>query len=111
MLICLNKWVEENKSNYNIITYGIHNQSDYMAYNVKETDTSVEYEIKLDEGIKNIKVPVSGEPFVYNSLCALAVAKVCNIDFDKAITGIPNSIASVFKLLDISETSCCLFVP
>lgn len=86
----LNKWVEENKSNYNIITYGIHNQSDYMAYNVKETDISVEYEIKLDEGIKNIKVPVSGEPFVYNSLCALAVAKVCNIDFDKAITGIAN---------------------
>ena len=30
---------------------------------------------------------------------------------DRAITGTPNSIASVFRLLDISETSCCLFVP
>ena len=86
----LHTWAEENKNNYNIITYGIHNTSDYMAYNIKETDTSVEYKIKLIEGVRSIKVPVSGEPFVYNSLCALAVAKVCNVELDKAINGIAN---------------------
>lgn len=86
----LHKWAEENKSNYNIITYGIHNSSDYMAHNIKEKETSVEYDINLKGETYNITVPVSGEPFVYNSLCAMAVAEICNIEIDQAIKGIAN---------------------
>ena len=84
----LHKWAEENKQNYNIKTYGIHNKSDYMAYNIKEQETSVEYDINLKGEMYKIKVPVSGEPFVYNSLCAIAVSEVCNIEINQAIKGI-----------------------
>lgn len=84
----LHKWAEENKQKYNIITYGIHNSSDYMAYNIKEQENSVEYDINLKGETYKIKVPVSGEPFVYNSLCALAIAEICNIEISQAIQGI-----------------------
>ena len=86
----LHKWAQENKQNYNIITYGIQNSSDYMAHNIKEKETSVEYDIKLKGENYKITVPVSGEPFVYNSLCAIAVAEVCNIEIKEAIKGIAN---------------------
>lgn len=84
----LHKWVEENKENYNIITYGIHNKSDYMAFNINEQESSVEYDISIKEEFYKIKVPVSGEPFVYNSLCAMAVSEICNIEIKQAIEGI-----------------------
>lgn len=84
----LHKWAEANKGKYNIITYGIHNSSNYMAYNINEQENSVEYDISIKEKVYKIKVPVSGEPFVYNSLCAMAVSEICNIEIRQAIEGI-----------------------
>ena len=69
----LHKWAEENKENYNIVTYGIENPSDYMALNIKEKDEEVEYDLKIKNEVYKIKVPVSGKVFVYNSLTAIAV--------------------------------------
>lgn len=84
----LHKWAEENKQNYNIIAYGIHNESDYMAFNIKEKDEEVEYDLNLKNEAYKVKVPVSGEVFVYNSLCAIAVGCTCNIDVKDSIKGI-----------------------
>lgn len=84
----LHKWAEENKQNYNIITYGIHNESDYMAFNIKEKDEEVEYDLNFKNEVYKVKVPVSGEVFVYNSLCAIAAGCACNIDIKDSIKGI-----------------------
>ena len=43
----------------------------------------------------NVKVPVLGRHFVYNSLCAIAVARTLNIEPEQALEGI-----SKFKLTE-----------
>ena len=84
----LHNWGIVNKDKYNIITYGIKNDCDYKAYNIVENENSVEYQISIDNKEYKVNVPVSGEVFVYNSLCAIAVAKLCGVDTKNAIEGI-----------------------
>lgn len=80
----LNKWAKENNDKYNIITYGIKNESKYMAKNIKTYEDRSEFYLKD----KKITVPVGGEHFVLNSLCAIAVGEIYNIPIDKIAEGI-----------------------
>lgn len=75
---------------YKKITYGINNSSDYMAYDIKKNETNSMYKIKIEKNEKEIFVPVPGEHFIYNSLCAIAVGKILNINTEKIIQGINN---------------------
>jgi len=84
----LHKWYEENKEKYEIITYGIHNESDYMAENIKLNENSSSFICKGKNYEIQIQVPVGGEHFIYNSLCALAVGKKLNLSDEKIIEGI-----------------------
>ena len=60
-----------------------------------------EYECKID-GIENkIKVPIGGEHFVLNSLCALTVGKALGIEIKKIIKGI-ESFELTKKRMDIT---------
>ena len=70
------------------ITYGIEKESDYKADNIIIYFNNSEYNIKIENKIYKINVPVGGEHFIYNSLCALAVGKTLNIEMDKIINGI-----------------------
>ena len=73
----LHKWYEENKEKYNIKTYGIKNQSEFMAKDIKLNENQSEFKVidsKKNEEIKTT-VPVGGEHFVLNSLCAFTVGK------------------------------------
>lgn len=80
----LHDWAIKNKDKYNIITYGIQNDSTYVAKNIKL------YEDKSEFYVDNnfINVPVGGEHFILNALCALAVGKELNIPTDKIVSGI-----------------------
>ncbi len=79
-------------SNYNIITYGIKNKnSKYTANNIKPFENMSKFEIDNEE----IMVPVGGEHFVLNSLCAIAVGKY----FDMSIESIKEGI----KKLDLTK--------
>lgn len=86
----LYKWALENKDKYNIITYGITNESDYMAKNIKSYEDKSEFTVtsKTDINNKNICVPVGGEHFVLNSLCAIAVGEYLKVTTEKIIRGI-----------------------
>ncbi len=84
----LHKWYEENKNKYKIKTYGIENESDISAKNIKLLEDSSEYEIYLNDKTEKIKVPVGGEHFVLNSLCAIAVGNLLDIDSAKIKKGI-----------------------
>ena len=76
----LHKWCEENKNRIEIHTFGIENESELMAENIKMQEESSEFvatsnSYESDESIKKlseleIRVPVGGEHFVYNALCA-----------------------------------------
>ena len=82
----LHSWYEENKDKYNIVTYGIDNESDFMAENIISSESGSKYILKGEN--KSVTVPVGGNHFVQNSLCAIAVGKVHNIDTDTIINGI-----------------------
>ena len=84
----LHKWAEKNKKNYNIVTFGIENHSDYMAYEIKEYEDRVEYKTNIRGKEYEVKVPVPGKNFVYNSLSAVAVGLLCDIEPEPIIQGI-----------------------
>ena len=113
----LYKWANENKDKYNIITYGIKNKSKYMATDIKSFEDKSEFKVVCEknesisdskqdvnmalkqdiitaeeEGINNkiVTVPVGGEHFILNSLCAIAVGEYLNVPTKKIINGIAN---------------------
>lgn len=82
----LHKWYLENKEKYNIITYGIENKSDYMAENIVSKEDGSTYTLKGTN--QEIKVPVGGNHFVQNSLCAIAVGSIFKMPLEKMAKGI-----------------------
>lgn len=84
----LHDWAKKEKK-YKVYTYGLENNSTYMAKKVTILENSSEFEIN---GIKG-NVPVGGIHFVYNSVCAFAVGDILNVEKEKIIKGI-----SEFKL-------------
>ena len=96
----LHKWQLENKK-YNVITYGINNNSKYAAKEIKYTTTGSEYQLN---GKESIKVPVGGEAFVYNSLAAISVGELLNIPIEKIQVGIKNFELTKMRL-DVQKSS------
>ncbi len=84
----LHKWYEENKDKINIKTYGINEKSDIQAKEIQLHEDGSEYTISLNNKEEKIKVPVGGEHFVLNSLCAIAVGKLLNIENEDIKRGI-----------------------
>jgi len=73
---------------YKKITYGINNTSNYIAENIIIRENNSKYEIKINNKKYEINVPVAGEHFIYNSLCAIAVGMELGIKIEKIINGI-----------------------
>lgn len=72
----------------NIETYGIENDSKYMAKNIRVLEDKSYFDIEIDGRIFEVEVPIPGEHFVYNSLSAIAVGMSCKIEMEKIIEGI-----------------------
>lgn len=98
----LHKWYEENKTRWNIKTYGINNKSDFETKEINLNIYGSEFICDIGGKEEKVKVPVGGEHFVLNSLCAIAVGKELGIDVDKIITGI-ESFELTKKRMDIKE--------
>ena len=98
----LHKWYEENKENYNIKTYGIKEQSDIMAKEIKLEENKSTFTCKINNVKEKINVPVGGEHFVLNALCAITVGEVLKIEADKIKLGI-ESFELTKKRMDIVE--------
>lgn len=81
----LHKYYLENK-NSNIKTFGIINESDAFATNIELNELGSTYNY-LDNLI-NVSVP--GEVFVLNSLCALLIGNLFNINIEAIKDGINN---------------------
>ena len=84
----LHDWYKENKDKYNIKTFGIENNSDYSAINIDLDENGSKFECKIDGKEQKVEVPVGGEHFVLNSLCAIAVGKELEIETKDIIKGI-----------------------
>ena len=98
----LHNWYEKNAKNFNIKTYGIQENSDFNATNIILKEQTSEFTCKIQNLEQKVKVPVGGEHFILNSLCAIAVADVLKIPADKIIKGI-ESFELTKKRMDINE--------
>ncbi len=98
----LHKWQKENKENYNIKTYGIKEQSDIMAKDIKLEENKSTFTCKINNLEEKINVPVGGEHFILNALCAITVGEVLKIEEDKIKEGIEN-FELTKKRMDIVE--------
>ena len=98
----LHNWYNENSEKLEIHTFGIENNSEVMGQNIKMKEESSEFTAVTDSKETYIKVPVGGEHFVYNALCAMTVGKVLNISVDKIKYGI-ESFELTKKRMDIKK--------
>ena len=99
----LHKWYEENKNQIEIHTFGIKSDSDIVAKNIKMEEESSEFNAVLKNSNKlEIKVPVGGEHFVYNALCATEVGRILNIPDENIKNGI-EKFELTKKRMDIKE--------
>lgn len=84
----LHKWYEENKSKYQIHTYGIENKSESTAKEINLMEQSSKFTAITDNEKYEITVPVGGEHFIYNALCALTVGRVLGLSKNEIENGI-----------------------
>ena len=95
----LSNWNKENEK-YNVLTYGIANkQSKYVAENIETFENKSIFEIENTK----ITVPVGGEHFVLNSLCAITVGKYFGMSMDEIQEGI-SKLELTKKRMEIDNT-------
>lgn len=78
----LHEWYLSNK-NDSVVTFGINNESDYKANNVKYEGKTT-FICNDDE----YDVLVGGEAFVYNALSAISIGKLCGLTTEEIKKGI-----------------------
>lgn len=84
----LHNWYEKQKVNYQILTYGLQEGSTILGKNAVFEENGSKCEAILENQTYKVSIPVGGEHFISNSLCALAVAKALEIPIEKALKGI-----------------------
>ncbi len=57
----------------NSVTYGLHNEADYRAFNVDNSPAGVEFDVRFPGGEIHLKLKTPGMFTVYNALAAFAV--------------------------------------
>lgn len=73
-----------------IITFGIDNNADFKAENIKLSAQGVNFDIKIDNQITSFFVPIPGKFNIYNSLCAIAACYILGIDVNTIKESIKN---------------------
>lgn len=84
----LHNWYEKEKKNYNILTYGLQAGSDILGKDVILKENGSQCKTIVDDKEYDVSIPVGGEHFVQNSLCAIAVAQMLKIPIKEAVKGI-----------------------
>jgi len=98
----LHDWYENNKKIYNIKTYGINENSNFMATNIMLDQEKSNYILQSNKESEIINVPIAGEHFIYNSLCAICVGNIYNIPI-KEISNAISNFKLTKKRMDILE--------
>ena len=83
----LNKWNNENNY-YNVTTYGIENNSDYMANNINLELHKSNFNVDINNNLYNVEIDIPGIHFIYNSLCAISVGRLLGVNETDIINGI-----------------------
>ena len=84
----LHNWYKENDSKLEVHTFGIENDSEVMAEDIKMQEESSEFTAIVNSERVKVNVPVGGEHFVYNALCAMEVGRMLDISIEEIQHGI-----------------------
>ena len=84
----LYEWYHQEKEHYQVMTYGLEDGSDIVGKDVILEENGSRCEAIINGHKYEVRIPVGGEHFVSNSLCALAVATVLHIPMENALKGI-----------------------
>ena len=98
----LNKWKNENNDNVKIYTFGINNKSDCMAEEIFFNKEKSEFICNLMDNKFKLEVPIKGEHFVLNSLCASMVGNLCGLKEEEIEDGVRN-FSLTKKRMEISK--------
>lgn len=98
----LHNWEQKNQNNYDIYTYGIKEPSDINAQNIELKENQGKFTCNINDKEIKITVPVGGEHFILNALCAVSVGKALNIETEKIIKGI-EEFELTKKRMDITQ--------
>ena len=84
----LHKWYKENKDKINIRTFGIENISECNATEIKRQEYNSKFTCELKDEKFEIKVPVGGDVFILNALCAGLVGNIVGLNTNEIQSGI-----------------------
>ena len=79
--IWLKKGLETNKIKCKYLTYGIKNQGDIYATDIKNLSYGIEFKLHIKNKSGKIRLPMLGVFNIYNALAASAIGLNLNIDF------------------------------
>ena len=98
----LHKWQKENEEQVEIHTYGIQNESQINAEEIKMNENGSSFVVKINGKELEIEVPIGGEHFVYNALCATKVGEILGLTNKEIKEGI-QSFKLTQKRMDIKK--------
>lgn len=84
----LHQWSLNSSGRYDVVTYGMENVSNVMAYNTVFTEEGSDYDVDVKEKTYRVHIGIGGNHFVSNSLCAIAVGRIFHISMEHILDGI-----------------------
>lgn len=82
----LNIWAKN--ADLEVHTFGIENESESNAININKKENFSEFTCKIKNEEIELKVPVGGNAFILNSLCACLIGKLLNLSNEEIQRGI-----------------------
>lgn len=84
----LHQWSLNSSGRYDVVTYGMENVSNVMAYNTVFTEEGSDYDVDVKGKTYRVHIGIGGNHFVSNSLCAIAVGRIFHISMEHILDGI-----------------------
>ena len=102
---------ELKKDNVKVLSYGIDNDADIKASNLKTTIKGTKFDLTIDGMSKKVFVKTPGKFSVLNSLAALGTAYTLGIDIDEAIKALGNfnGVTGRFEVMD-TKLDCTIIL-
>lgn len=73
-----------------VVTFGRVEGADYYGYDVKSTPSSLEFKVKYEGGVEDIKVSIGGFYNAANALAAIAMTRAMGVPFENIKNGLAN---------------------
>lgn len=88
LLCTLKKKHEKGELEPEVVTFGIGEDCDFRAYDIKEANGETTFKFRLEDEEFTVKLPVIGLHNVRNALAALCVCEYVGLDLNRAIAAL-----------------------